>query len=209
MTLKQKFRMANMVDNGLTILEKYQVIADDYAIEFADWITVCKRKGRPYDFENITGNGYAFRVVNTEDWVPETPVTVQGLTDLKKPNPLEGAKETIRKQKWPDRMVMKHMYNRMSKGSAKAARHYQKYLGEGVGNHHSGGCHSDLDQLDSQTKWCGTWGSHGPAFCGDGQRPTAHDERSLGIPISRSSQCRGNHLQPQGRFQQTDHSNQS
>jgi hypothetical protein len=86
-----------------------------------------------YDFENITGNGYAFRVVNTEDWVPETPVTVQGLTDLKRPNPLEGAKETIRKQKWPDRMVMKHMYNRMSKGSAKAARHYQKYLGEGVG----------------------------------------------------------------------------
>jgi hypothetical protein len=37
MTLKEKFRMANMVDNGLTILEKYQVIADDYAIEFAEW----------------------------------------------------------------------------------------------------------------------------------------------------------------------------
>ena len=52
MTLKQKFRMANMVDNGLTILEKYQVIADDYAMEFAHWITVCKREGRPYDFEN-------------------------------------------------------------------------------------------------------------------------------------------------------------
>jgi len=38
MTLKQKFRMANMVDNGLTILEKYQVIADDYAIGFANWL---------------------------------------------------------------------------------------------------------------------------------------------------------------------------
>ena len=37
MTLKEKFRMANMVDNGLTILEKYQVIADEFAIEFADW----------------------------------------------------------------------------------------------------------------------------------------------------------------------------
>jgi hypothetical protein len=37
MTLKEKFRMANMVDNGLTILEKYQVIADDFAIGFADW----------------------------------------------------------------------------------------------------------------------------------------------------------------------------
>jgi hypothetical protein len=53
MTLKEKFRMANMVDNGLTILEKYQVIADEFAIEFADWIRVCKLKGRPYDFENI------------------------------------------------------------------------------------------------------------------------------------------------------------
>ena len=53
MTLKEKFRMANMVDNGLTILEKYQVIADEFAIGFADWIRVCKLKGRPYDFENI------------------------------------------------------------------------------------------------------------------------------------------------------------
>ncbi len=37
MTLKEKFRMANMVDNGLTILEKYQGIADDYAIGFAEY----------------------------------------------------------------------------------------------------------------------------------------------------------------------------
>ncbi len=44
--------MANMVDNGLTILEKYQVIADEFAIGFADWIRVCKLKGRPYNFEN-------------------------------------------------------------------------------------------------------------------------------------------------------------
>jgi hypothetical protein len=42
-----------MVDNGLTILEKYQVIADEFAIGFADWIRVCKLKGRPYDFDNI------------------------------------------------------------------------------------------------------------------------------------------------------------
>ena len=30
--------MANMVDNGLTILEKYQVIADEFAIGFAEWL---------------------------------------------------------------------------------------------------------------------------------------------------------------------------
>ena len=30
--------MANMVDNGLTILEKYEKIADEFAIGFAEWI---------------------------------------------------------------------------------------------------------------------------------------------------------------------------
>jgi len=38
MTLKKDFRMANMVDNGLTILEKYEKIADEFAIGFAEWI---------------------------------------------------------------------------------------------------------------------------------------------------------------------------
>ena len=37
MTLKENFRMANMVDNGSTILVKYQAIADEFAIEFAEW----------------------------------------------------------------------------------------------------------------------------------------------------------------------------
>ena len=53
MTLKEKF------DETLTYLEsKSKVsecvqIADEFAIEFADWIRVCKMKGKFYDFENI------------------------------------------------------------------------------------------------------------------------------------------------------------
>jgi hypothetical protein len=86
-----------------------------------------------YDFEHLTGNGFAYRIVNTYDWVPESPISVQGLSDFNAVNPLAGASETIKKQKWPDRVVMKHMYNKMRKGSAKAAASYQKYLGEGVG----------------------------------------------------------------------------
>jgi hypothetical protein len=38
MTLKEDFRMANMIDNGLTILEKYEKIADEFAIGFAEWL---------------------------------------------------------------------------------------------------------------------------------------------------------------------------
>jgi len=34
-------------------VDKMIVIADEFAIGFADWIRVCKLKGRPYDFDNI------------------------------------------------------------------------------------------------------------------------------------------------------------
>jgi hypothetical protein len=45
-------------DIKCTILSEYELnhlekVADEFAIRFADWIRVCKRKGRPYDFENI------------------------------------------------------------------------------------------------------------------------------------------------------------
>jgi hypothetical protein len=33
-------------------VDKMIEIADEFAIGFAEWIRVCKIKGRPYDFEN-------------------------------------------------------------------------------------------------------------------------------------------------------------
>ena len=33
--------------------QRCEKIAEEFAIGFADWIRVCKLKGRPYDFENI------------------------------------------------------------------------------------------------------------------------------------------------------------
>jgi hypothetical protein len=53
MTLKEKFKKiltAFWISNWE---DECEVIADDFAIGFANWIRVCKRKGRPYDFENI------------------------------------------------------------------------------------------------------------------------------------------------------------
>ena len=53
MTLKEKFKeilTAFWISNWENECEK---IADEFAIRFADWIRVCKLKGRPYDFENI------------------------------------------------------------------------------------------------------------------------------------------------------------
>jgi hypothetical protein len=53
MTLKEKFKeilTAFWISNWEDECEK---VADEFAIGFANWIRVCKLKGRPYDFENI------------------------------------------------------------------------------------------------------------------------------------------------------------
>jgi hypothetical protein len=53
MTLKEKFKeilIAFWISNWEDECEK---VADEFAIGFANWIRVCKLKGRPYDFENI------------------------------------------------------------------------------------------------------------------------------------------------------------
>lgn len=53
MTLKEKFKeilTAFWINDWEKECEK---VSDEFAVGFADWIRVCKLKGRPYDFENI------------------------------------------------------------------------------------------------------------------------------------------------------------
>jgi hypothetical protein len=52
MTLKEQFIDAFKSGKRFDI-QNAEVIADDFAIDFADWIRVCKLKGRGYDFDNI------------------------------------------------------------------------------------------------------------------------------------------------------------
>lgn len=56
MTLKEKLKTnvsINTDGESGRFAEQCEKIADEFAIEFANWIRVCKLKGRPYDFENI------------------------------------------------------------------------------------------------------------------------------------------------------------
>jgi hypothetical protein len=53
MTLKEKFALILMEFWSSDWESKCEQEADEFAIGFADWIRVCKMKGRPYDFENI------------------------------------------------------------------------------------------------------------------------------------------------------------
>ncbi|MFV0573197.1 MAG: lipase family protein [Xanthomarina gelatinilytica] len=85
-----------------------------------------------YYFEHITQNGYAFNVVNTADWVPEVPLSIQTLDDFNEVNPLSGLEEAIKKTGFFRRVALKSIYKNLKKPMDKARNKYQKYLGEEV-----------------------------------------------------------------------------
>lgn len=85
-----------------------------------------------YEYEHMTAGGWAYNVVNTADWVPDVPFSVQTVADFTPVNPFSGAKEIIKKQKFPKNIALKYAYNKMSKPSEKAQKNYQKFLGKMV-----------------------------------------------------------------------------
>lgn len=82
-----------------------------------------------YDYEKMTEGDWAFNVVNTADWVPDVPFSVQTINDFTSVNPFRNAKSMIKKQKFPMNIVLKRAYNQLSKPSIKAQKNYEKYLG--------------------------------------------------------------------------------
>src|SRR5690606_15079126 len=72
-------------------------------------------------------------VVNSADWVPETPISIQTIHDFNKTNPLIKARKGIRKQKFPANLVTMYVFNRLSKTPLRAMRQYKKYLGKYAG----------------------------------------------------------------------------
>ncbi|MBK7428576.1 MAG: META domain-containing protein [Saprospiraceae bacterium] len=83
-----------------------------------------------YEYEAMTQGGWAYNVVNTADWVPEVPLSVQTLDDFNKTNPFVYAKEYIKTQKFPNNLALKYVYKQLDKPSRTAQKRYQKYLGD-------------------------------------------------------------------------------
>lgn len=114
-------------------LKKEGKLAGD--IEFKTYCSAGPKPGNlyfAYDYENETRGGWAYNVVNTADWVPETPVTIQTLHDFNKTNIFAIAPDLFKKQKFPKNLLGKYVFNRLSKPGLKAQRVYEKYLGHYV-----------------------------------------------------------------------------
>ena len=85
-----------------------------------------------YEYEKMTQGGWAFNVVNTADWVPDVPFSIQTTDDFTEVNPFPFAKDLIKQQKFPKNVALKHVYNQLSKPAKKAQRKYEQYLGKMV-----------------------------------------------------------------------------
>ncbi len=87
-----------------------------------------------YEYEAMTQGGWAYNVVNSADWVPEMPFSIQTVNDMNITNPFVGADAMIKKQPLVKRLVMRHVYNGLSKPAIQAQKNYEKYLGKLAAN---------------------------------------------------------------------------
>lgn len=114
-------------------LQKQGRIPED--IRFKTYAFAAPKPGNQYyanEYEAMTGTGWAFNVINSADWVPEVPVSIQTLNDFNTINPFSQAGNLIRKQKFPARLIMRHIYGRLNKPAKKVQKYYQRYLGKKI-----------------------------------------------------------------------------
>lgn len=122
--------LAFLLTSHLKNLQKQSRIPAD--IRFKTYCSAGPKPGNlyyAYEYEAATQGGWAYNVVNSADWVPEVPLTVQTVNDFNPTNPFNGAPAMIKKQKLLHRIALKYAYNSLSKPSLKAQKNYQKFLG--------------------------------------------------------------------------------
>ncbi len=119
------------------LLRSYLQYLDDPALpKDIVYKTYCSAAPKPgnlfyaYDFDFITRNGWAFRVVNAKDWVPETPFSIQTTRDYNAISPFSNVKKALKKQPFMARTALGYMYGRLDRATKRASRRMQKTLGK-------------------------------------------------------------------------------
>ncbi len=122
--------IAFLLTSYLYHLQKQQLLPAD--IRFKTYCSAAPKPGNlyyAYDYESLTQKGWGYNVVNSADWVPETPVSIQTTEDYNTTNPFTIARPVIKKQPFFKELALKHVYNKLDKSTKKAAKKYRKYLG--------------------------------------------------------------------------------
>jgi hypothetical protein len=122
-----------LLNSHLQSLQKSGRLSDK--IRFKTYSSAAPKPGNlyyAYEYEAQNEEGWAYNVVNSADWVPETPVTIQTVYDFNGVNPFANASASIQKQPFPQRIIMRKIYRKLSNPPRKALRNYQKYLGRKI-----------------------------------------------------------------------------
>ncbi len=120
-----------MMTSHLNQLKKEGALPQD--IQFKTYCSAAPKPGNlyyAYEYERLTQMGWGYNVVNSADWVPETPVSIQTVNDFNTINPFTDARAIIKKQKLPQKVALTYVYNDLNKPALKAQRKYQTYLGK-------------------------------------------------------------------------------
>lgn len=100
--------------------------------------TYCSAAPKPgnmqyvYDYDFITRIGWSYTVVNAQDWVPETPFSIQSLKDFNEVNPFIDVSGALKKQPLLARWYLKHAFNSMGRITRRSQKRFRKYLGSVV-----------------------------------------------------------------------------
>ena len=125
--------LSYLLTSWLMSLKKDGRLPSDMVIK-----TYCSAAPKPgnlyyaYDFEKMMEGGWAFNVINSADWVPEMPVSVQTVNDYNVTNPFMVMDDALKMTKFKTRVAIKYVYRRMAKPTFKAQRKFEKYLGRMV-----------------------------------------------------------------------------
>lgn len=111
------------------LVQKGELPAD---IVFKTYCSAAPKPGNlfyAYDFDFITRDGWGFTIVNAADWVPESPFSIQTLSDFNPVNPFNNINGALKKQNWLVRLYIKGKYNRMRRVSNRAKNTFTATLG--------------------------------------------------------------------------------
>lgn len=116
----------------LKLREKGKIASN---IRFKTYSTAAPKPGNlyfAYDYESQTPEGMAFNIINSSDWVPEVPVSIQTLDDFNNINPFNDISALTENSGLFEKLKLKYTYNRLKKIPCKARKNYIKYLGEKI-----------------------------------------------------------------------------
>ena len=101
-------------------------------IQFKTYCSAAPKAGNIYyacDFDFISRGYWSHRIVNNADWVPETPITIQTVSDMNEVNPFMNIDKALKKQPWLVRVFLRSKYRKLDRATVKAEKRYRKTLG--------------------------------------------------------------------------------